>query len=511
MARKKAVLMILDGWGKGAGDKTDGIFLAKTPFIDSLYKHPNGQLITFGERVGLPEGQMGNSEVGHINIGAGRIVYQDLLRIDNAIADGSFYKNEILVGAFSKAKEKNKKVHLLGLVSTGGVHSSINHLYALCDMAKSVEMDDVFIHAFTDGRDCNPNTGLGHLEELEKHLKTSTGKVASVIGRYYAMDRDKRWERIKKGYDLLVHGTGSQHQSAVEAIEASYANDITDEFIEPAVIVDESGEPIATIESGDTVICFNFRTDRCREITIALTQENFEEFRMSTIPLEYYTMTNYDSTYRDINVVFDKENLKNTLGEVVANAGKKQIRIAETEKYPHVTFFFSGGRENTFEGETRIMVNSPKVATYDLKPEMSAYEVTEKICAALQTDEPDFVCLNFANPDMVGHTGVPEAIIKACETVDNCTEKIVKTGQDLGYSFVIIADHGNADMMFNPDGSPHTAHTKNMVPVFIIDDNVEAVDDGILADVAPTILDLLDMEQPDEMTGQSLVKNKISS
>ncbi|MBL4706329.1 MAG: 2,3-bisphosphoglycerate-independent phosphoglycerate mutase, partial [Flavobacteriales bacterium] len=400
---KKAVLMILDGWGKGANDDSDGIHLANTPFIDSLYVNAaNAQLITFGKEVGLPEGQMGNSEVGHLNIGAGRIVYQDLLKIDNAIADGSFYKNETIINALLSAKTNGKNVHLIGLVSDGGVHSSHQHLNALCSISKELGIDNLFIHAFTDGRDCGPKTGLGHIEALEEHLQQSTGKIASVIGRYYSMDRDKRWERVKKGYDLLVHGNGSKFESASGAIQASYDAGVTDEFIEPIVVTNSEGNPIGKIEEGDTVICFNFRTDRCREITVALTQRDFKEYGMTTLSLNYFTMTNYDSSFKGIDVIYNKDNLKNTLGEVVSTAGKKQIRIAETEKYPHVTFFFSGGREAEFEGESRLMAMSPKVATYDLQPEMSAPEVTSIIVAELGKGECDFVCLNFANPDMVG-------------------------------------------------------------------------------------------------------------
>ena len=503
--KNKTVLMILDGWGKGAMDASDGIFTANTPFIDSLYKSTNASLITYGKDVGLPDGQMGNSEVGHLNIGAGRIVYQDLLKIDNAIEDGSFYQHEKLKGAILEAKENGKKVHLMGLVSDGGVHSSIEHIYAICDIAKEVGFEDLFIHAFTDGRDCGPETGLGHIKNLELHLRKSTGKIASVIGRYYAMDRDKRWERVKKAYDLMVLGEGSYTNSAMDGIKASYNSGITDEFIEPIVISNHNGVPLAQVMNGDTVICFNFRTDRCREITTVLTQNEFPAFQMSTLNLNYYTMTNYDSTFKGVNVIYNKDNLRNTLGEVVSSAGKTQVRIAETEKYPHVTFFFSGGREELFDGEKRLMANSPKVATYDLQPEMSAPEVTSKICAELEEGEVDFVCLNFANPDMVGHTGVPEAIIKAVETIDSCAKQVVEAGEKHDYSFIIIADHGNADKMFNEDGSPHTAHTVNLVPIFVLNSEVTDLADGILADVAPTILELMGIEQPAEMTGQSLI------
>ncbi len=507
MTNKKVALIILDGWGQGAQDESDGIFRANTPFIDSLYTNwANAQLVTFGKDVGLPSSQMGNSEVGHLNIGAGRIVFQDLLKIDNAIADRSFHNHPQILGAFQKAKKTNKKVHFFGLVSDGGVHSSIEHLIALCDVAEKQGLVDVFIHAITDGRDCGPETGINHLEKLEKHIEKSNAKVASVIGRYYAMDRDKRWGRIKKAYDLLVRGVGNQYHNATQGILASYDSGVTDEFIEPITITNESGQPIALIEEDDLVICFNFRTDRCREITIALTQEEFQDQKMRPLKLDYYTMTNYDDSFQNINVIYKKDHLSNTLGEVISNAGKKQIRIAETEKYPHVTFFFSGGRGAEFEGEKRIIVSSPNVATYDLQPEMSAPEVTSKICHELNTGESDFICLNFANPDMVGHTGIPTAIISAIETIDQCTQKVVETGLNNNYSFVIIADHGNADKMFNSDGSPHTAHTTNMVPVFVLNNEVNALKNGILADVAPTILDLLGIEQPLEMTGCSLIK-----
>ncbi|MDC3337671.1 2,3-bisphosphoglycerate-independent phosphoglycerate mutase [Flavobacteriales bacterium] len=507
MTNKKVALIILDGWGQGAQDESDGIFRANTPFIDSLYTNwANAQLVTFGKDVGLPSSQMGNSEVGHLNIGAGRIVFQDLLKIDNAIADRSFHNHPQILGAFQKAKKTNKKVHFFGLVSDGGVHSSIEHLIALCDVAEKQGLVDVFIHAITDGRDCGPETGINHLEKLEKHIEKSNAKVASVIGRYYAMDRDKRWGRIKKAYDLLVRGVGNQYHNATQGIRASYDSGVTDEFIEPITITNESGQPIALIEEDDLVICFNFRTDRCREITIALTQEEFQDQKMRPLKLDYYTMTNYDDSFQNINVIYKKDHLSNTLGEVISNAGKKQIRIAETEKYPHVTFFFSGGREAEFEGEKRIIVSSPNVATYDLQPEMSAPEVTSKICHELNTGESDFICLNFANPDMVGHTGIPTAIISAIETIDQCTQKVVETGLNNNYSFVIIADHGNADKMFNSDGSPHTAHTTNMVPVFVLNNEVNALKNGILADVAPTILHLLGIEQPLEMTGCSLIK-----
>jgi len=498
-------LIILDGWGIGNGSKSDAIAHANTPFMDSLLKnYTNATLRTSGEDVGLPEGQMGNSEVGHLNIGAGRIVYQELTRINKSIRDGEFQQNAVLNDAFQKAKSNGCKIHFIGLVSKGGVHSSQEHLYALCDMAKSHDLNEVFIHAFTDGRDCDPRSGLGFMQELEKHLKISAGKVASVVGRYYSMDRDNRWERVKKAFDLLTKGVGSKFNSAVEAIESSYQNGITDEFIEPSVI-NSNG----LIENGDVVICFNFRTDRPREITIALTQKAFPEFEMEPLNLHYCSMTNYDATFKNIQVVFEKDNLINTIGEVISNAGKTQVRIAETEKYPHVTFFFSGGRESVFEKEHRILVNSPKVATYDLQPEMSAQEVRDRIVDFMQTKHPDFICLNFANPDMVGHTGVYEAIVKAVETVDACLKDVVNKGQELGYEFLVIADHGNADYALNDDGSPNTAHSLNPVPMVLVtnDKNVK-LQPGILADVAPTILHRMGISVPAEMNGKNLAETR---
>lgn len=496
-------LIILDGWGIGNGSKSDAIANANTPFMDSLLEnYPNATLKTSGEDVGLPEGQMGNSEVGHLNIGAGRIVYQELTRINKSIRDGEFQQNTVLNNAFQQAKSRACKIHFIGLVSKGGVHSSQEHLYALCDMAKSYELNNVFIHAFTDGRDCDPKSGLGFIQELENYLKNSSGRIASVVGRYYAMDRDNRWERVKKAYDLLTKGGGSIFNSALEAIESSYKNGITDEFIEPSII-DSNG----LIENGDVVICFNFRTDRPREITIALTQKSFPEFGMQPLDLHYCSMTNYDATFKNVKVVFEKDNLFNTIGEVISNAGKTQVRIAETEKYPHVTFFFSGGRESVFEKEDRILVNSPKVATYDLQPEMSAPEVRDRIVDFMQTKHPDFICLNFANPDMVGHTGVYEAIVKAVETVDSCLKDVVNIGQGLGYEFLVIADHGNADYALNDDGSPNTAHSLNPVPMVLVtnDKNVK-LHSGILADVAPTILNRMGISAPKEMTGKNLAQ-----
>ena len=506
MNRKKIGLVILDGWGHGRKDASNAIFAANTPFTDSLYQMAaSAELRTDGENVGLPNGQMGNSEVGHTNIGAGRIVYQDLVRINVAIRNGEFQKHPVLLEAIQHAKKNNVGLHFMGLVSDGGVHAHINHLKALCDIADSAQVA-AFIHAFTDGRDTDPKGGAQYLSELEQHIQGSSCRIASVIGRYYAMDRDKRWERVKLAYDMLVHGTGNKVSSALEAVENAYAKNITDEFIEPSVVSDANGLPLATIRPGDVVICFNFRTDRCREITTVLTQKEMPEFGMSTLPLYYVTMANYDDTYQGVKVVYDKDNLEMTLGEVLSNQNRTQLRIAETEKYPHVTFFFSGGREQEFDGETRIMVASPKVATYDLKPEMSAMEVTSTICHEIVNHAPDFFCLNFANPDMVGHTGVYSAIVKAVETIDQCLQKVVETGRAAGYSFVIIADHGNADFAVNDDGSPNTAHTTNPVPVWILDPDVKKISGGILADIAPTILAMMDIPKPDLMTGHSLIQ-----
>jgi 2,3-bisphosphoglycerate-independent phosphoglycerate mutase len=497
-------LIILDGWGLGDGTASDAIAQAKTPFMDEISeKYPSATLLTSGENVGLPEGQMGNSEVGHLNIGAGRIVYQELTRINKSIRERDFFTNTTLLAAMKKAKKS--KLHLIGLVSEGGVHSSQAHLHALCDLAKNQGLENVFIHAFTDGRDCDPKSGLGCLKNLEFHLNKSTGKIASVIGRYYSMDRDNRWERIKKAYDLLVFGNGEQFSSAVEAIEKQYENNITDEFINPSVII-EDGKPIATISEGDVVICFNFRTDRPREITQALTQQDFPDFEMKKLHLDYFTMTNYDKTYKNVQVIFEKDNLNEPLGEVLSKAGKTQVRIAETEKYPHVTFFFNGGRETEFPGENRILVNSPKVATYDLLPEMSALEVKNRIIENMQKEKPNFICLNFANPDMVGHTGVFDAIVRAVETVDTCLKEVIECGRELGYEFLVIADHGNADFAINPDGSPNTAHSLNPVPVVLVTQEKVKLRSGILADVAPTILNRLGISQPKAMSGRTLVE-----
>jgi 2,3-bisphosphoglycerate-independent phosphoglycerate mutase len=497
-------LIILDGWGLGDGTASDAIAQAKTPFMDEISeKYPSATLLTSGENVGLPEGQMGNSEVGHLNIGAGRIVYQELTRINKSIRERDFFTNTTLLAAMKKAKKS--KLHLIGLVSEGGVHSSQAHLHALCDLAKNQGLENVFIHAFTDGRDCDPKSGLGCLKNLEFHLNKSTGKIASVIGRYYSMDRDNRWERIKKAYDLLVFGNGEQFSSAVEAIEKQYENNITDEFINPSVII-EDGKPIATISEGDVVICFNFRTDRPREITQALTQQDFPDFEMKKLHLDYFTMTNYDKTYKNVQVIFEKDNLNEPLGEVLSKAGKTQVRIAETEKYPHVTFFFNGGRETEFPGENRILVNSPKVATYDLLPEMSALEVKNRIIENMRKEKPNFICLNFANPDMVGHTGVFDAIVRAVETVDTCLKEVIECGRELGYEFLVIADHGNADFAINPDGSPNTAHSLNPVPVVLVTQEKVKLRSGILADVAPTILNRLGISQPKAMSGRTLVE-----
>lgn len=502
---KNVGLIILDGWGIGNGSESDAIAQAQTPFMDHLLdSYPHAQLLTSGENVGLPDGQMGNSEVGHLNIGAGRIVYQELTRINKSIREGDFFKPPVLVQAMQQAKEKGK-LHLIGLVSKGGVHSSQAHVVALCKMAKDAGIQDVFVHAFTDGRDCDPKSGLAFLKELEEDMQQTTGKIATVIGRYFAMDRDNRWERIKKAYDLMVHGKGVAFSNISDAIEASYAAGVTDEFIEPIVLT-ENEHPLALIAEGDVVINFNFRTDRPREISLALTQKDFPEYEMKALELNYYTMTSYDATFKNVHVIFEKDNLKNTLGEVLSKLDRTQVRIAETEKYPHVTFFFSGGREKVFPNEERILVDSPKVATYDLQPEMSAFSVRDKIIASIEKDQPNFICLNFANPDMVGHTGVYSAIQKAVETVDSCLKDVVTVGLKNGYEFLVIADHGNADYAINPDGSPNTAHSLNPVPVVLVtnDKNCQ-LKDGILADVAPTILRRLGIAAPIEMTGHSLV------
>jgi len=504
--QQKTILIILDGWGCGDNPDVDAIQQAQTPNIDR-YKsiYPNSRLRTSGGFVGLPDGQMGNSEVGHLNIGAGRIVYQDLVRINRAIQDHSIEKNPMLVEAFTGAKEHDRQVHFIGLVSDGGVHSLNTHLYQLCDMTASYGLERVFIHAITDGRDTDPRSGAGFIEQLQAHLQHSNGKVASVIGRYYSMDRDKRWERIRDGYDLYVHGKGQHATDPVKAIEESYAGGITDEFIRPVVLVDDQDEPLTTIRENDVVICFNFRTDRLRQLTQVLTQQDMPEWGMKTIPLQYYTMARYDDNFKGIKVIFDKKHLEDTLGELVARSGKKQIRIAETEKYAHVTFFFSGGREEPFHHEKRILIPSPKVATYDLQPEMSAYKVKDAIVKELNQGEADFICLNFANGDMVGHTGIWPAIIKAVEAVDYCVGEVVEAARANGYAVLIIADHGNADYAINPDGSPNTAHSLNPVPCILVSDYKGEIRDGILADVAPTILKIMGMQQPSAMTGKALI------
>ncbi|WP_347157585.1 2,3-bisphosphoglycerate-independent phosphoglycerate mutase [Pontibacter chitinilyticus] len=504
---KKVILVILDGWGIATHPEVSAIAKANTPFFDAiLQKYPNTRLQASGEYVGLPDGQMGNSEVGHMNLGAGRVVYQDLVRINKAIAERKFATQPVLADAFAYAKENKKPVHFIGLLSDGGVHSHINHLKALCTAANDQELREVYIHAFTDGRDTDPKSGVKFINELEQHLEQSTGTIASIIGRYYAMDRDNRWERVKLAYDLMVKGEGSPSQNLIKSMLDSYNAGVSDEFIKPIVKVNDQGQPIATIKDGDVVICFNFRTDRGREITQALTQRDFPEQDMHKLDLHYITMTTYDESFEGVNVVFEKDNLNNTLGEILAKAGKKQIRIAETEKYPHVTFFFSGGRETEFDGEKRLMCPSPKVATYDLQPEMSAYDLRDTIVPELENKSADFICLNFANPDMVGHTGVFEAVVKACETADKCAEKVVTTALENGYDSIIIADHGNADFMVNADGTPNTAHTTNLVPCILVSNDFKGtLHEGKLGDIAPTILDLMGIQQPSEMTGVSLI------
>lgn len=497
----------MDGWGLGKVASADAIQHAKTPFVSSLYnQYPHSELITCGEQVGLPEGQMGNSEVGHLNLGAGRIVYQELQRINVAVREGELARNPELLRALNHARIANKPVHLIGLVSNGGVHSHINHLKALVDICQQQQLTDVNIHAFTDGRDCDPKSGLGFITELQLHLNQTVGRIATVSGRYYAMDRDKRWERVKLAYDALVKGVGAKATDAIAAVEQSYVANITDEFILPTVIVNEAQQPLATINDGDVVICFNFRTDRCREITEVLTQFDLPDFQMHQLQLDYTTMTVYDQKYRNVHVLFDNDDLRNTIGEVLEANGKTQLRMAETEKYPHVTFFFSGGREKPFEGENRILVPSPKVATYDLQPEMSAFELTAALLPQLEQAKPDFVCINYANADMVGHTGIFSAAIKAVETVDQCVEKVVTTALENGYTVFLTADHGNSDYMINPDGSPNTAHTLNPVPLFVIDREWRGtLKNGKLGDLAPTILSWMGLPVPKEMTGNRLM------
>ena len=503
----KVLLMILDGWGKGDHGHDDVVFSAHPEYIDSLEAtYPSAQLRTDGENVGLPEGQMGNSEVGHLNIGAGRVVYQDLVKINRACRDDSILKNPEIVKAFSYAKENGKQVHFMGLVSDGGVHSSLDHLFKLCDISKHYGVDKTFVHCFMDGRDTDPRSGKGFIEALQSHLKGSAGRIASIVGRYYAMDRDKRWERVKLAYDLLVKGEGEKASDPVAAVQKSYDEGVTDEFIKPIVCVDGEDRPLGTIREGDVVIFFNFRNDRAKELTIALTQQDMPEFGMKRLPLYYCCMTPYDAKFEGLHILFDKENVVNTIGEYVSKQGLKQLRIAETEKYAHVTFFLNGGREETFEGEERILVPSPKVATYDLQPEMSAYEVKDKLVAELNKKKFDFICLNFANGDMVGHTGVYDAIFQAVKAVDACVHDVVETAKVNGYEVVLIADHGNADHAENADGTPNTAHSLNPVPIIVVSDRVKSVRNGVLADVAPTVLKLMGLPQPEEMTGKALIE-----
>ncbi|MDE3142722.1 MAG: 2,3-bisphosphoglycerate-independent phosphoglycerate mutase [Bacteroidota bacterium] len=502
---KKVILIIMDGWGLGKIKSADAIQNANVPFVTSLYKkYPNTTLVTCGEAVGLPYGQMGNSEVGHLNLGAGRIVYQELQRINVAIRTGEFATNEQLLASIRFAKQNNKPLHLLGLVSDGGVHSHINHVKAIADVCKKEGLTEVYVHAFTDGRDCDPKSGLGFIKDLQDHLDNSVGKIATVTGRYYAMDRDKRWERVKLAYDAIVKGVGEHSDNLIKSIETSYSNNVTDEFIKP--IINAKLSAAAKIKDGDVAICFNFRTDRCREITNVLTQEDHHEQDMHKMDLHYTTMTEYDKTFQNVHVIFENDNLNNTLGEVLEANGKKQIRIAETEKYPHVTFFFSGGREKVFDGETRIMAQSPKVATYDLQPEMSAYELADKLVPEIEKESADFICLNFANADMVGHTGVFTAVEKAVETVDKCVERVVTAALQHDYTIFLTADHGNADFMINEDGTPNTQHSLNLVPFFVIDKEWHGtVKPGKLGDLAPSILHVMGLKIPKEMTGDILV------
>ncbi len=501
---KKALLMILDGWGIGNHSKSDAIYSTPTPYWDSLInQYPNSELQASGENVGLPDGQMGNSEVGHLNIGAGRVLYQDLVKINKAIKEGTILDNPQIKEAYSYAKNSGKALHLMGLTSDGGVHSSLDHLFALCDIAKQYGLEKVYIHCFMDGRDTDPRSGKGFIEALQAHLDKSTGSIASIIGRYYAMDRDKRWDRVKVAYDLLVNGQGTQATDMVQAMQDSYDADVTDEFVKPINNASVDG----TIKDGDAVIFFNYRNDRAKELTVVLTQHDMPEEGMHTIPgLQYYCMTPYDASFTGVHILFDKENVDNTLGEYLSSLGKKQLHIAETEKYAHVTFFFNGGREAPYEGEERILVASPKVATYDLKPEMSAFEVKDRLVEAIRSQKFDFIVVNFANGDMVGHTGVYEAIQKAVKAVDQCVSETVEAAKDADYEVIIIADHGNADNAINPDGTPNTAHSLNPVPcVYVTSDKNARIADGILADVAPTILHIMGLPQPAEMTGHNLI------
>ncbi len=498
--------MILDGWGITQDPKVSAIYNAKTPFINSLYdQYPNAELRTDGEHVGLPEGQMGNSEVGHMNLGAGRIVYQNLAKINKAITEGTLANEPELLKAFEYAKTNNKNVHFLGLVSNGGIHSHINHLKGLLTAANDHDLKKVYLHAFTDGRDCDPKSGKFFINDIQEHMKQTTGELASITGRYYAMDRDNRWERIQLAYNALTHGDGIKSSNAEKSILTSYENGVTDEFIKPIIMVDENNSPKTSIKDDDVIIFFNFRTDRGRQLTNALSQNNFPELNMKKLPLYFVTMTNYDETFTNINVIYNSKNIENTLGEVLEKANKKQIRIAETEKYPHVTFFFSGGQEKEFEGEKRLLCPSPKVATYDLKPEMSAYEIKDAIVPELKKGDVDFVCLNFANGDMVGHTGIFDAAVKACESVDRCVKEVITTALENDYTTILIADHGNCETMINPDGTPHTAHTTNPVPMILIDKELKSIKNGILGDIAPTILQLIGIDKPKEMTQHSLI------
>lgn len=503
----KVLLMILDGWGKGDHSKSDVIYSANAKFMRSLEaKYPTSELLTCGENVGLPDGQMGNSEVGHLNLGAGRIVYQDLVKINKACREETIGSNPVIAEAFKYAKDNNKAVHFIGLVSDGGVHSLDKHIYKLCDVTKEYGLKDVFVHAFTDGRDTDPQSGKGFIESLNNHLKNSNGKIASIVGRFYAMDRDKRWERVKVAYDLMTAGVGAHFTDPVAAMAASYVEGVTDEFIKPISIVDENGAAVGTIKEGDVVFSINYRSDRAREITMVLNEVDMADAGMKVIPnLQYLTMTPYDEGFKHVKIVYGKDNIKNTLGEVVANGGLKQLHIAETEKYAHVTFFFNGGREEPYVGEERVLVNSPKVATYDLKPEMSVFEVKDALVAELKKSKFDFICLNFANGDMVGHTGIYAAIEKAIKAVDTCVEEVVNCAKANGYTVLITADHGNADYAVNPDGSPNTAHSLNPVPFIVVSDTIKEVKNGVLADVAPTILKIMGVTQPEDMTGTSLV------
>ncbi len=505
---KKVILIIMDGWGQASAGKANAISRARTPFVGSLEaRYPHSLLQTSGEHVGLPDGQMGNSEVGHLNIGAGRVVYQELVLINKAIREKTFRQNNTLLQAMAYARDHHKPLHIMGLVSDGGVHSHLDHAAALCEMAAAAGVKDIFIHAFTDGRDTDPRSGLDYLKKLQDMVKPYGALIASAIGRYYAMDRDQRWERVKLAYDLLVRGEGVPTTDVIEAVQSSYAHDVTDEFIKPIVCTGADHQPLALIREGDAVICFNFRTDRCREITRVLTQDDMPDLGMKTLNLHYVTMTNYDDRFRGIHVVFPKQNLSMTIGEVLEKAGKTQVRIAETEKYPHVTFFFSGGREAEFTGETRIMIPSPKVATYDMKPSMSAFEVTDAIVKEIEAHAPDFICLNYANADMVGHTGDFKAAVEAVETVDTCVKRVVETGLSRGYSLLITADHGNADKMINEDGSPNTAHTTNPVPLYLVTpDKKGRLKNGCLADLAPTMLHLMGISIPAEMNGTILTE-----